>query len=79
MAIKYTMIGNNPENIKTEVFNSNKKKNTKNLIAKGDGVDDFYKNKAEFDAKRDMMKEKYDPTEGRKRGKKLLDDLLGKA
>ena len=62
-----------------KVRNGNKKKNTKNLIAKGDGVDDFYKNKAEFDAKRDMMKEKYDPTEGRKRGKKLLDDLLGKA
>ena len=78
MAIKYTMIGNNPENIKTEVRKGDKKKNTKNLIAKGNGVDDFYKNKAEFDAKRDMMKEKYDPTEGKKRGKKLLDDLLGK-
>jgi len=76
MALEYTMIGDNPENIRTKVKKGDKKKNTKDLIAKG--ADDFYKSKAEFDAKRDMMNEPYDPTAGKTKGKKLLDRLLKK-
>ena len=45
-------------------------------LAMGQDAGNFYRNKAKYDAKKDMMKEKYDPTEGKKRGKKLLDDLL---
>lgn len=47
----------------------------KTRIASND-AGNFYRQKAKYDAKKDMSKEKYDPTEGKKRGKKLLDDLL---
>ena len=76
MALKYTMIGDDPENIKTEVFNSDKKKNTRDLIASKHPADDFYKDKAKYDAFNDMSKEKYDPTAGKKKGRKLLNRLL---
>ena len=45
-------------------------------LAMGQDAGNFYRQKAKYDAKKDMSKEKYDPTEGKKRGKKLLDDLL---
>ena len=76
MALKYTMIGDDPENIKTEELKSDKKKNTRDLIASKHPADDFYKDKAKYDAFKDMSNEKYDPTEGKKRGRKLLNRLL---
>ena len=65
-----------PEKIEQMERRGDKKKNTRDLIA--GKADDFYKSKAEFDAKRDMMNEPYDPTAGKTRGKKLLDRLLKK-
>ena len=76
MALEYTMIGNNPENIRTKVKKGDKKKNTRDLIASKHPADDFYKDKAKYDAFKDMSNEKYDPTEGKKKGRRLLDKLL---
>tara|TARA_A100001388_G_scaffold153696_1_gene114290 strand:+ start:72 stop:266 length:195 start_codon:yes stop_codon:yes gene_type:complete len=45
-------------------------------LAMGQDAGNFYRQKAKYDAKKHMKDEKYDPTEGKKRGKKLLDDLL---
>ena len=45
-------------------------------LAMGHDAGNFYRQQAKYDAKKDMSKEKYDPTEGKKRGKKLIDDLL---
>ena len=45
-------------------------------LAMGQDAGNFYRQKAKYDAKKHMSEEKYDPTEGKKRGKKLLDDLL---
>ena len=45
-------------------------------LAKNKDTGNFYRRKAKMDADNDMSAEKYDPTEGKKRGRKLLDDLL---
>ena len=45
-------------------------------LAKNIDPGNFYRRKAKMDADNDMSVEKYDPTEGKKRGRKLLDDLL---
>ena len=45
-------------------------------LAKNKDPGNFYGRKAKMDADNDMSAEKYDPTEGKKRGRKLLDDLL---
>ena len=45
-------------------------------LAKNKDPGNFYRRKAKMDADNDMSAEKYDPTEGKKRGRKLLDDLL---
>ena len=45
-------------------------------LAKNKDPCNFYRRKAKMDADNDMSAEKYDPTEGKKRGRKLLDDLL---
>ena len=45
-------------------------------LAKNKDPGNFYRRKAKMDADNDMSAEKYDPTEGKKRGRKLLEDLL---
>ena len=45
-------------------------------LAMGQDTGNFYRKKAKYDAKKDMLNEPYNPKEGKKRGKKLLDDLL---
>ena len=45
-------------------------------IAKNVDPGNYYRRKAKMDAQNDMSAEKYDPTEGKKRGKKLLDELI---
>ena len=45
-------------------------------LAKNKDPGNFYRRTAKMDADNDMSAEKYDPTEGKKRGRKLLDDLL---
>ena len=45
-------------------------------LAKNKDPGNFYRRKAKMDADNDMSAEKYDPTEGKKRGRKLPDDLL---
>lgn len=45
-------------------------------IAKNKDPGNFYRRKAKMDADNDMSATPYDPKEGKKRGKKLLDDLL---
>ena len=45
-------------------------------LAKNKDPGNFYRSKAKMDADNDMSAEKYVPTEGKKRGRKLLDDLL---
>ena len=45
-------------------------------LAKNKDPGNFYRRKAKMDADNDMSAEKYAPTEGKKRGRKLLDDLL---
>ena len=45
-------------------------------LAKNKDPGNFYRRKAKMDADNDMSAEIYDKNEGKKRGKKLLDDLL---
>ena len=45
-------------------------------LAKNKDTGNFYRRKAKMDADNDMSAEIYDKNEGKKRGKKLLDDLL---
>ena len=45
-------------------------------LAKNKDPGNFYRRKAKMDADNDMSATPYDPKEGKKRGKKLLDDLL---
>ena len=45
-------------------------------LAKNVDPGNYYRRKAKMYADNDMSAEKYDPTEGKKRGRKLLDDLL---
>mgnify|MGYP003126057839 CR=1 FL=1 len=64
-------------NIKPFDFHdTNKARGNGVKIAKNKDPGNFYRRKAKMDADNDMSAEKYDPTEGKKRGKKLLDDLL---
>ena len=45
-------------------------------LAKNVDPGNYYRRKAKMAADNDMSSEPYDPKEGKKRGKKLLDDLL---
>ena len=45
-------------------------------LAKNKDPGNFYRRKAKMDADNDMSSEPYDPKEGKKRGKKLLDKLI---
>ena len=45
-------------------------------LAKNKDPGNFYRRKAKMDADNDKSATPYDPKEGKKRGKKLLDDLL---
>ena len=54
--------------------NTNKARGVR--LAKNKDPGYFYRRKAKMDADNDMSATPYDPKEGKKRGKKLLDDLL---
>ena len=45
-------------------------------LAKNKDPGNFYRRKAKMDADNDMSATPYDPKEGKKRGKKLLDKLI---
>ena len=45
-------------------------------LAKNIDPGNYYRRKAKMDAQNDMSAEPYDPKEGKKRGKKLLDKLI---
>ena len=45
-------------------------------LAKNVDPGNYYRRKAKMDAQNDMSAEPYDPKEGKKRGKKLLDRLI---
>ena len=45
-------------------------------LAKNVDPGNYYRRKAKMDADNDMSSEPYDPKEGKKRGKKLLDKLI---
>ena len=58
-------------------FEDGKKKVRKgNKLAKNIDPGNYYRRKAKMDAVNDMSAEPYDPKEGKKRGKKLLDKLI---
>ena len=47
-----------------------------NKLAQNIDPGNYYRRKAKMDAQNDMSAEPYDPKEGKKRGKKLLDKLI---
>ena len=53
---------------------TNRARGTK--LAKNVDPGNYYRRKAKMDAQNDMSAEPYDPKEGKKRGKKLLDKLI---
>ena len=53
-----------------------KKEKKGNKIAKNIDPGNYYRRKAKMDAQNDMSAEPYDPKEGKKRVKKLLDKLI---
>ena len=58
-------------------FEDGKKKVRKgNKLAQNLDPGNFHRRKARMDAINDMSAEPYDPKEGKKRGKKLLDKLI---
>ena len=57
-------------------FDEEKTKPAGTKLAKNKDPGNFYRRKAKMDADNDMSATPYDPKEGKKRGKKLLDDLL---
>ena len=69
MAITYIMKDEDPSKII-------KKERKGNKIAKNIDPGNYYRRKAKMDAQNDMSAEPYDPKEGKKRGKKLLDKLI---
>ncbi len=54
--------------------NTNKARGVR--LAKNVDPGNYYRRKAKMDAQNDMSAEPYDPKEGKKRGKKLLDKLI---
>ena len=69
MAITYRMRDDDPEKIEQMERRGNK-------LAQNLDPGNYYRRKAKMDADNDMSSEPYDPKEGKKRGKKLLDKLI---
>ena len=71
MAFKY----DEPINGKMKITESRGDKTPINIAVNKD-PGNYYRRKAKMDAQNDMSTEPYDPKEGKKRGKKLLDKLI---